>query len=93
MSIKRFEEIQRYFRFDNKKIQNLTDHIAQGWATPVTRIELGTRALLSGARARTRKRDPSPSNEKVNNLQVAVLSCGTRCPFLRFRWLTMRYLI
>ena len=30
----------------------------QGWATPGTRAELGTRALLFGTRARTRKRDP-----------------------------------
>ena len=40
--------------------------LGQGWATAGTRAELGTRALLSGTRARTRKRDPF-SNEKVNN--------------------------
>jgi len=34
-----------------------------------------------------------PSNEKVNNLQVAVLSDETQCPFLHFRLLTIRYLI
>jgi len=33
------------------------------------------------------------SNEKVNNLQGAVLSDETRCPFLNFRLLTIRYLI
>ena len=32
--------------------------------------------------ARPRKRDPPPLNEKVYNLQVAVLSDETRCPFL-----------
>jgi len=61
--------------------------IDQGWATPGTRAELGTRALLSGTWARPRKRDPPPSNGKVNSLQVAVLSDETRCPFLHFRLL------
>jgi len=34
-----------------------------------------------------------PSIGKVNNLQVAVLSDETRCPFLHFRLLTIGYLI
>jgi len=34
-----------------------------------------------------------PSNEKVNNLQVAILSDETPCPFLHFCLLTIRYLI
>jgi len=34
-----------------------------------------------------------PSNEKVSNLQAAVLSDETRCPFLHFRVITIRYSI
>jgi len=63
------------------------DALGQGWATP------GTWALLSGTWVGPRKRDPPPSNEKVNNVQVAVLSDETRCPFLHFRLLTIHYLI
>jgi len=71
---------------------NSSFELGQGWATPGTLAELGTRALLSGTVARPRKRDP-PSNEKVINLQVAVISDETRCLFLHFRLLTIRYLI
>ena len=67
--------------------------LGQGWATPGTRAELGTRTLLSSTWARPRKQDPPSSNGKVNNSQVAVLSDETRCPFLHFRLLTIRYLI
>ena len=74
---------------------NLSNTLDQGWVTPGTRAELGTRALLSGTWARPRKRDTPPSNEKVNekvnNLQVAVLSDEARCPFLHFRLLTICY--
>jgi len=39
----------------------------QGWATPNTRAELGTRALLSGTWARPRKRDPPPFKVSVSS--------------------------
>jgi len=58
-----------------KTFQNFA--LGQGWATPGTIAELGTRALLPSTWARTRKRDPPPS----------------KCPFLHFRLLTIRYLI
>jgi len=38
--------------------------LGQGWATPGTRAELGTRALLSGTWARPQKRDPPQFKRK-----------------------------
>ena len=42
----------------NLKQPNLS--LGQGWATPGTRAELGTQALLSGTWSRPQKQDPPP---------------------------------
>ena len=47
-----------YWAFVNRFRIHITDRLDQGWATSGTRAELGTRARISGTRARSQKRDP-----------------------------------
>jgi len=72
---------------------SLANTVAQGWATLARVLNLACEHIYPARERGLGNEILRPSNEKVNNLQVVVLSDETWCPFLHFCLLTIHDLI